>query len=155
MTRAGRIQMKSGLPTLPTGSRVISNFIKLRRLTLDEAYLNGRYPVLFSSIIYCKYLKWDLGMFAGLPLLKELYCANNSSLTGRISSLRVLKDTLEKVSIIGCKNVEGNFMDLADFPHLKKLDLYKTAVKGDIRDISHTDFPSLERLILPKGVLWR
>ena len=43
-------------------------------------------------------------------------------------------------------------MDLADFPHLKKLDLFQTAVTGDIRDISDDDFASLDQLTLPKGV---
>ena len=43
-------------------------------------------------------------------------------------------------------------MDLADFPHLKELDLCYTAVTGDIRDISENDFSSLEQLTLPKGV---
>jgi hypothetical protein len=66
--------------------------------------------------------------------------------------LRVLKDILEKVTIQGCENVEGNFMDLADFPNLKELYLGDTAVTGDIRDIGEDDFSSLEYLDLPKGV---
>jgi hypothetical protein len=65
---------------------------------------------------------------------------------------RYLKDTLEKVTIL-CSNVEGIVpMDLADFPRLEELDLFKTAVTGDIRDIGDNDFPSLEQLTLPKGV---
>jgi hypothetical protein len=91
-------------------------------------------------------------MLAGLPLLKELDCTNGLSLTGNIRSLRVLKDTLEQVTIDRCRNVEGNFMDLADFPHLKKLNLGGTALTGDIRDIGDNDFSSLEQLILPKSV---
>jgi hypothetical protein len=43
-------------------------------------------------------------------------------------------------------------MDLADFPHLKELNLQWTAVTGDIRGIGENDFSSLEQLILPKGV---
>ncbi len=43
-------------------------------------------------------------------------------------------------------------MDLADFPHLKELDLRGTAVSGDIRDIGENDFSSLESLNLSKGV---
>jgi hypothetical protein len=73
-------------------------------------------------------------------------------MTGSINSLRVLKDTLEKVTIEGCENVEGNFMDLADFPHLKKLYLGDTAVTGDIRYIGENDFTALKNLDLPKGV---
>jgi hypothetical protein len=92
-------------------------------------------------------------MLAGMPVLKELECHYNHCLTGNISSLRVLKNTLEKVSIIGCKRVEGNFMDLADFPHLKELTLDNTFdVRGDIRDIRDIDFLKLEQLTLPKTV---
>jgi hypothetical protein len=143
---------------------IISNFSKLRYLKIKDritvgASLNGRYPVFFNfpllqklSIQYCKYLKWDLEMLAGLPLLKELECYSNKCLTGNISSLRVLKDTLEKVEIKFCLDVHGNFMDLADFPHLKELKLGETAVTGDIRYIGANDFSSLEQLSLPEGV---
>ena len=139
---------------------IISNFRKLRNLEIYTADLNGRYPFLFNcfplleklSICGCHYLKWDLEMLAGLPLLKELTCRRNVRLTGNINSLRVLKDTLEKVEILHSSRVEGNFMDLADFPFLKKLELFDTAVTGDIRDISENEFSSLEQLILPKGV---
>jgi hypothetical protein len=144
---------------------IISNFSKLRILEIYLAPLNGRYPSLFNfsllrklSIQRCQYFKWDLDMLAGLPMLKEFECNDHlSGLTGNISSLRVLKDTLEMVIIRGwdidsCQDVEGNFMDLADFPHLKELDLYGTAVIGDIRDIGENHFSSLEYLYLPKGV---
>jgi hypothetical protein len=139
---------------------IISNFNKLQVLDISASVLNGRYSFLFSSFpllqkltIYCSsYLKWDLEMLAGLPLVKELYCIGNERVTGNISSLRVLKDTLEVVKINVCRHVEGNFMDLADFPHLKVLNLPWAAVTGDIRDIEEHDFPSLEDLDLPKGV---
>ena len=139
---------------------IISNFSKLRELSIFDAGLNGRYPFLFNSfpllqklsIIGCSYLKWDLEMLAGLPTLKELECSDSACLHSNINSLRVLKDTLEKVNIFGCENVEGNFMDLADFPHLEELYLRYTAVTGDIRDIAENDFSSLESLSLPKGV---
>ena len=137
---------------------IISNFSKLKDFAIYDAGLNGRYPVLFNfpllqelRIMYCPSLKWDLEMLAGLPSLKELHCPSNN-LTGNISSLRVLKNTLEKVAITDCSNVEGNFMDLADFPRLKELNLLDTAVTGDIRDIGVNDFSSLECLDLPKRV---
>jgi hypothetical protein len=140
---------------------IISNFRKLRYLKIEGADLNGRYPFLFNSFPrlqklttrYCNYLKFDLEMLAGLPLLKELDCWENRYLAGNISSLRVLKDTLEKVKMDCCSRVQGNFMDLADFPHLKALNLYGTAVIGDIRDIGENDFSSLEHLKLPQSVL--
>jgi hypothetical protein len=197
---------------------IISNFTNLRSLAIYDAPLNGRYPVLFNFPllqqlrISCDNLKWDLEMLAGLPSLKEFHCHKASNydnvscvnVTGNISSLRVLKDTLEKVSIAKCPNIEGNlmdladfprlkeldlqyigmlsgninclrglqdnlekfifgsyrgtdeirgnFMDLADFPRLKVLDLRGTAVTGDIRDICGHDFPALERLLLPESV---
>jgi hypothetical protein len=61
---------------------IISNFRKLRILEISRAGLNGRYPFLFNSfpllqildIQHCNDLKWDLGMLAAFPLLKELYC---------------------------------------------------------------------------------
>ncbi len=139
---------------------IISNFSKLRILGIDSyAPLNGRYPFLFNSfpllqklsIRDCPRLKLDLEMLAGFPILKELDLHSIYYLTGNISSLRVLKDTLEKVEIV-VTGVEGNFMDLADFPHLKELDLGHSDVTGDIRNIGESDFSSLERLCLPKTV---
>jgi len=137
---------------------IISRFRKLRILELYSAPLNGRYPVLFDfpllhklSIKYVHCLKWNLEILAGLPLLKELFCTSNESLTGNIDSLRVLKDTLEKVTL-DCPHIEGNFMDLADFPRLKELNLRETYVTGDIRDIGERDFPTLELLTLPSSV---
>ena len=136
---------------------IISNFSKLRILEIHGG-LNGRYPFLFNfpllqilTIKNCSYLKWDLEMLAGMPLLKELDC-DYGELTGNVSSLRVLKDTLEKVVILSCQHVEGDFMDLADFPRLKKLNLRGTLATGDIRDIGENDFPSLEYLNLERGV---
>jgi len=94
-------------------------------------------------------------MLAGFPILKELKLSNNRHLTGNINSLRVLKETLVMVGIGGieyCENVQGNFMDLADFARLKELDLSWTAVTGDIRDICERDFLAMEELALPNGV---
>jgi hypothetical protein len=146
---------------VPHDIGIISHFSNLRILDIiSYTELNGRYPILFNSfpllqklsIQYCLFLKWDLGMLAGFPVLEELECMDNRCLTGNINSLRFLKNTLEKVNIDSCENVEGNFMDLADFPCLKELNLTETAVTGDIRDFRNDDFSSLELLDLPKGV---
>jgi len=101
---------------------IISNFSKLCILEVETYHLNGRYPFLFNfpllqslRINCCHYLKWDLEVLAGLPLLTELYCHNNFGLTGNINSLRVLKDTLAKASISNCHHVDGNFMELVMF----------------------------------------
>jgi len=146
----------------------ISNFTNLRSLEIEiDAPLNGRYPVLFNfpllhtlrindcdlaeRVLCCRNLKFDLDVLAGLPSLKEFVVYWDENVTGDLRSLRVLKDTLEKVQI-SRTNVRGNFMDLADFPHLKELDLRGTNVTGDIRDIKCHDFPALERLNLTESV---
>ena len=143
---------------------IISKFQNLRSLGIMEAPLNGEYPVLFNFPLLQKltiyddpekchnYIKWDLKMLEGLPMLKELECCTNEAMSGSINSLRVLKDTLETIDIANCRKVVGNFMDLADFPRLKKLDLRGTAVTGDIRDVGANDFKILAELFLPRTV---
>ena len=139
---------------------IISNFAKLRELTLSYAPLNGRYPCFFNFPLLQKlsigpvYLKFDLEMLAGLPSLKELQLCQmaHQFASGNLNSLRALKETLEKVHIRNCNGVGGDFMNLAVFPRLKELDLFSTAVTGDIRHIGDKDFPSIEELFLPKGV---
>ncbi len=144
---------------------IISNFTKLRELQIMSSFfrqLNGRYPCLFNFPLLqmlsidgrfsSNRLKFDLEMLSGLPSLKVFDCGLQKHLTGNLNSLRVLKDTLEYVCIESSGPVKGNFMDLADFPHLEVLDLRDTAVTGDIRDIGEKDFPSLKLLALPKGV---
>eukprot|EP00985_Skeletonema_marinoi_P020639 scaffold12330_cov83-Skeletonema_marinoi.AAC.18 len=141
---------------------IISNFKNLRTLNISLVDLNGRYPVLFDFpllhklfISDCRFLKIDLGMLSGLPSLKE-FDSIFIPVTGDIRNLRVLKETIETVRIVGCHRVEGNFMDLADFPRLKQLKLLGGTVSGDIRDISRHDFPALEQLSLPRPsvVVW-
>jgi len=151
---------------------IISNFLKLRVLHISQyAPLNGRFPVLFNfpllnelSISKCSSLKFDLDMLVGLSSLKVLKLgigtatywdrdSGISRLTGNLSSLRVLRDTIEKVRIIDSQHIRGNFMDLADFPLLKELDLFRTGVTGDIRNIREHDFPALESLRLSSTVI--
>eukprot|EP00984_Skeletonema_dohrnii_P002894 scaffold983_cov96-Skeletonema_dohrnii-CCMP3373.AAC.1 len=91
-------------------------------------------------------------MLERLPMLRELECCYNEAMSGNLSSLRVLKDNLQQVVISGCRNVAGNFMDLADFPRLRVLDLRSTTVTGDIRNIRDNDFKALEELFLPRTV---
>jgi hypothetical protein len=130
---------------------IICAFRKLRRLEINYAPLNGRYPFLFNFPLLQKLsitsdrIKLDMEMLAGLPLLRELECCGYKNLTGNISRLRVLKDTLEKVTLGRCPNVEGNFMALADFSQLKALELRNTDITVDIQDIGNNDFPKLER----------
>eukprot|EP00984_Skeletonema_dohrnii_P032399 scaffold26504_cov228-Skeletonema_dohrnii-CCMP3373.AAC.6 len=142
---------------------IISNFTKLRSLRIEEAPLNGIYPVLFNFPLLQEFIiceseeelsnpKWDLDMLWGLPSLKELVVYGNEGLSGNVRSLRVLKDTLQMVLINYCR-ITGNVMELADFPRLKELDFENTIVTGDIRGVGEDDFPALESLRLPSSVI--
>lgn len=140
---------------------MISRFTKLRILELRSSPLNGSYPYLFNfpllqklTVSYCGHLKWDLEMLGGFPLLKELYCsANQGGMTGNIKSLRVLKNTLEKVGLVSCPQVGGSFMEFAVFPRLMSLTLRQmNTITGDIRDIGENDFPMLQTIDLPQSV---
>ena len=138
---------------------IVSNFRMLRELSIHDAPLNGRYPVLFDfpllrllSIHECGHLKFDLKMLGGLPSLEELECSYNPCFTGNVNRMRALKDTLVKVTIVGSAKIRGNFIDLADFPFLRELNLLGTAVTGDIREISGSNFPALQDIVLPETV---
>ena len=140
------------------------------------------FPLLQHLYVNCAFLKWDLNVLEGFPLLKELELIHtntgtgislltgnlsslrvlkkleivtlddNPHLTGNLSSLRVLNGTLEKLVIRNCRSMTGNFMDLANFPRLKELDLMGTAVEGSILDIRQDDFSVLKTLSLPSTV---
>ena len=56
------------------------------------------------------------------------------------------------MKMVACDNVEGNFMDLVDFPHLKVLEFVNIPVTGDVREISESDFSQLDNLLLPSTV---
>ena len=145
---------------------VIAGFTQLRSLVIcprltpysSNPPLNGSYPLLFNfrmlrnlRMAGCG-IKWDLEMLSALPCLKKLYCWGNAQLTGNLISLRPLKDNLAEVYIRQCSEVEGSFMALADFPRLRKLELFRTRVEGDIRDIRGHDFPVIKILDLPSTV---
>ena len=137
---------------------VLSNFRRLYELRVSSwSLLNGRYPCLFNfphleklHLMSCC-LKWDLDMLKGLPSLKVLECTQGK-VTGNIKSLSVLKDTLATLDLSNVRGVQGNLMDLSDFPHLTYLRLFGTAVKGDLREIGESDFVALEDLRLPRGI---
>ena len=140
---------------------IISNFRKLRILNVHSVSLNGRYPTLFDfphlqklELFDCCNLKWDLDMLSACPLLRELRLLNlRQNSTGNLNSLRVLKNTLEEVLIRRCLNIRGNFMELADFPRLRNLDVSHTPVTGDIRHIQEDDFSAAKRVVLPDTVI--
>ncbi len=135
---------------------ILSSFKLLKSLDFCCRSLNGSFPFIFNfsllnrlNITGCCHLKWDLELLSGLPQLRELYCDGNVCLTGNIDSLRVLNDTLAMVDVADCPRVGGGFMDLADFPHLRCLDLSNTSVTGDNRHMDEQSFPTLELLLLP------
>ena len=117
--------------------------------------MNGSYPFLFDfpklkilNLSNIQNLRWDLGMVSGLPSLKHLVCPKNYKLTGNTNSLRMLRNTLQRLELSGCTNVEGDLMDLADFPLLEEIIMSGTKINADTSQISPKDFLSISRIIL-------
>ena len=52
--------------------------------------------------------KWDLTDLSGTPRLKNLFCIYNYKLTGDLSSLQFLSQTLVHFVIINCQRVTGD-----------------------------------------------
>lgn len=139
----------------------LSKYPKRHALNIDGAPLNGEYFLFnFSHLekltICCSKIKFDLKMLAGLPSLKEL--ESESSVTGSLINLSVCKNTLETIKLgDGNIPISGNFMDLADFPRLKNLDLWRAKeISGNLCDIdgdNKNHFPVLESLCLPSKVV--
>lgn len=96
-------------------------------------------------------LTLDLGSLSGFPVLEDLYCSNIRHLRGGIECLRPLQSTLRVVAIKSCPGVNGDFMDLADFPGLETLEIKDAPVGGDVRKLKDRDFPALKHLSLPTG----
>eukprot|EP00985_Skeletonema_marinoi_P004290 scaffold1879_cov97-Skeletonema_marinoi.AAC.5 len=115
-------------------------------------YSDGQDAIEATAAITADDTIHGIGMLSKFTKLRVLEIGDANYLTGSLGDLSPLKNTLEKVCIQKCRNISGNFMELADFPHLKELDLHDTAVTGDIQDICVDDFPVLERLSLPKNV---
>lgn len=137
----------------------IRRFAGLRHLALRQTRLNGKYPYIFQfknlvslDLLWNTRLKWDLELLAGLPNLQRLCCPQNHSLTGDLSSVRVLRGTLTELKLLYCHNVTGELHDVYDLPLLETLDVSGTSVVGDIRTIGPDDFPVLKKLGLGDGV---
>ena len=97
----------------------------------------------------CEHLSWDLSMVAGTPRLRKLTVDHslNDDITGNLSSLSVLKNTLMHLRLSGCHNVEGSFSDLRDFPRLEYLDLDgATDIETHEIEVQPGSFPSLAHL---------
>jgi len=149
---------------------IIADFRNLRSLVLNCAPLYGGYPCFFGfkylqelSIHqgddYCE-MVWDLKMLTGMSLIEKLTLIESKA-TGSISDLLFLTNTLRELVIASSPNqraadcVDGDFMDLAQFTALRKLDLkWAKGIRGDVSNIQLTDFPCMQQLDLP-GVLLR
>jgi len=114
----------------PVDISPIANFRQLQKLDIEDASMNGSYPFLFNfpnlrelTLVDVGRLNWDLEVLADLPKLEKLRCIRNFKLTGSLADIRVLRENLAKLCLSGCSEVEGNLMDLADFPRLKSLSL--------------------------------
>ena len=107
------------------------------------------------SIGGCDKIKFDFGMLAGLPSLREFECERNKLVTGSLKDLSVRRDTLETITLHG--TFSGALMDLADFPRLKILQLFFTkGISGSLLDIDADNddhFPMIEKLCLPDTVV--
>ena len=58
------------------------------------------------------------------------------------------------IECLDCNNIEGKFTELADFPHLERLELSLCPnVIGDIRKLGSSDFSKLTKLELSSGVI--
>ena len=149
---------------------IIADFTNLRSLILNCTPLYGEYPCFFGfknlrklSINqghdYC-HMVWDLKMLSCMPLIETLTLIGSKA-TGSISDLHFLKNTLLELVVVSLPNqiaaddIGGDFMDLAEFTVLIKLDLkWATGIQGDASQIQVTDFPCMQKLDLP-GVLLR
>ena len=144
------------LDLAPHDIGILSSFVKLRELTIEGAPLNGRYPTLFNFPLLQKLhlrgmhnFKFDLEMLVGLPNLEELR-SEGVFVTGNIRSLGILKDTLTKIVIFVHQYhdtyLQGNLMDVADFPKLQYLSLSFPQLTGDLNEMKKSAFPALETL---------
>mmetsp|Transcript_5304 Transcript_5304/g.11506 ORF Transcript_5304/g.11506 Transcript_5304/m.11506 type:complete len:394 (+) Transcript_5304:39-1220(+) len=137
----------------------ITGFRRLRSLTLIGGLFNGYYPSLFHFPYLRKLhidnvndLKLNLDVLAyGCPLIEDLCFSAAGHIKGDITSLLPFKDTLRNVTIENCPRISGDFMSLAGFPLLKKIDIKITPITGDVRKINDGDFPTLQILNLPKS----
>lgn len=140
----------------------ISNFRSLKHLSINRASFNGSYSYIFDfpelrtlELVDVGRLVWDLTMLQGLPQLEQLIAVRNTHLTGSLSNVQILRKSLMKLSLTSCHQVQGDLMDLRDFPKLKEIGLTDcTSIVGDIRNVRVGDFPSVASFgKLPESVI--
>jgi hypothetical protein len=104
------------------------------------------------DLSYSTFLVWNLADLSATPRLKNMLCPLNKELTGDLSCLQFLSQTLSILDINSCSRVTGDFHTLASFPLLRRLVLFGTRVTGDVRKIGLTDFPCLKGVQLGEHV---
>lgn len=132
----------------------LRSFQNLKELDLYGTNLNGSYPAIFKIVSLEKlelggnpWLRCDLSDIIGLPNLTLLLFSRCKKITGSLSSLGHLRDSLELLDLFGCDRVVGSLMELASFKNLRFLDLaFSGKISGDIREIESFHFPSLKDL---------
>ena len=95
---------------------------------------------------------WDLANLSAIRRLKHLLCSGNTKLTGDLSSLKTLSETLVQLDISSCLRMTGDLHTLALFLRLESLKVHGTRVTGDVRKIASTDFPCLKVIQLGEHV---
>ncbi|KAL3795084.1 hypothetical protein ACHAWO_009247 [Cyclotella atomus] len=139
-------------PSNQASLRCIADFLYLKHISITSASLNGSHPYLFDfpelrtlELVDVGMLVWNLDMLQNLRKLEQLIAVRNTHLTGRLGSIRVLRESLVKLSLVSCFKVGGDLLDLRDFPLLKDICLNDcNRIGGDIREVQIGDFQSVE-----------
>ena len=105
---------------------------------------NQTFPTFRLRVVFaCAFVRFKWGL--------DIQASNNRGLSGNLQSLHVLKSTLCELMIRLCDGIDGDFMQLADFPQLEKVGLGDAKnVTGDALQINPLmHFPNLQILELP------
>jgi hypothetical protein len=135
-------------------------FRKLSSLRMIRTKLEACVPLIMQlnnlrslNLDWNMQLVWNLADLSAIPRLKKLRCKYNYQLTGDLSSLQVLCETMTICDLWACRRVTGDLHILSSFPHLEILSVFATNVTGDIRKIGSAHFPLLKKLDVSSGVL--
>jgi len=134
---------------------VLTRVLQKRQRNGDLVKYSGhifQVPTLEELVLEDCHLSFDLSMVSGTPLLRQLIVkgdeVEHDNITGNLSSLAVLKDTLTHLVLTYCENVHGSFSDLGTLPRLEYLGLKGTsniATHDDV-NIKPGSFQSLTKL---------
>lgn len=157
---AGAHPRAAPYPTLVERLTPICTFRNLTKLVLtrvvqrsqaiENKYCRNIFQVrTLEELVFesCEHISFDLSMVSGTPRLRQLIVklGENDGVTGNLSTLKVLKDTLTHLALNNCGNVAGSLSDLKEFFRLEHLDL-EGATDIETNDCKPGSFPSLEIL---------